>query len=217
MRFLISNIRFLIVVVLLFSAALLLQARGRKEVIPARQSLAEFPRVLDSWTGSDIQIDKETRDVLGPGDFLQREYGENNPEPAVDLFIAYFPSQRSGDTIHSPKNCLPGAGWIPVEASHVMMAVPGRTPFSANRYLIARGDERELVYYWFQAHDRVIASEYWAKLYLITDAIRMNRSDGALVRLATPVEAQDSSHDAEARINSLAAKVVPLLNAYVPK
>ena len=217
MRFVSSNIRFLIVVVLLFSVALLLQARSRKEVIPPRHSLAEFPGVLESWSGTDIPLDKETRDVLGPGDFLQRGYGESDREPPVDLFIAYFPSQRSGDTIHSPKNCLPGAGWIPVEAGHVMISVPGRPPFLANRYLIALGDQRELVYYWFQAHDRVVASEYWAKLYLITDAIRMNRSDGALVRFSTPIEAEDRSDVAEARINSLAAKVVPLLNAYVPK
>ncbi len=216
MRFLVTNFRFLIIAVLLFSAALLLQARSRSEVIPSRQPLSEFPKVLHSWSGTDVPIDRDTREVLGPGDFLLREYGSNGVPP-VDLFVAYFPSQRSGDTIHSPKHCLPGAGWVPVESSHVMMSAPGRAPFPANRYLIARGDERELVYYWFQAHDRVVASEYWAKFYLITDAMRMNRSDGALVRLATPIEAQDRLDAAEARINSLAAQVVPLLNTYVPR
>lgn len=216
MRFSAGNARFVMVVGLLFSVALLLQARSSKEIIAPRLSLANFPRTLDSWNSVDVPIDKETLDILGPGDFLLREYG-NSREPAVDLFIAYFASQRSGDTIHSPKHCLPGAGWAPIESSRVTVSVPGRPPFPANRYLIARGEDRELVYYWYQAHDRVVASEYWAKLYLITDAIRMNRSDGALVRLATPIEPQERSAEADARIYSIAARVVPLLNTYVPK
>jgi EpsI family protein len=217
MRFPAGTSRFVIVVALLFSVAVLLQARSSKEIIPPRNPLAAFPRNLNSWSGTDVAIDKETLDVLGPGDFLLREYGDGTPQPAVDLFIAYFPSQRSGDTIHSPKHCLPGAGWVPVESSRVTVDVPGRPPFPANRYLIARGDERELVYYWYQAHDRVLASEYWAKLYLISDAIRMNRSDGSLVRLATPIQPHEQSGEADSRIRVFATQIVPLLNSYVPK
>ena len=92
--------------------AILLQARGRNEVFAKPLPLKSFPEQLGTWTGTDTPIDKETLDILGPGDFLFREYSPQvDSEPAVNLYIAYFPTQRAGDTIHSPKNCLPGAGW----------------------------------------------------------------------------------------------------------
>jgi EpsI family protein len=218
MRSIRLDFRFLTVVALLLSAALVLQARSRREIIAPRLSLSKFPSSLGSWVGTDVTLDKETLDILGPGDFLLREYQNTAaPEVPVDLFIAYFPSQRTGDTIHSPKHCLPGAGWLPIESSRITLTISGRRSFPANRYLIARGDQRELVFYWYQAHDRVVASEYWAKFYLIADAIRMNRSDGSLVRLATPLATREPSSHAETRLLTLATQVVPLLNSYVPR
>lgn len=212
------DFRFVVVVALLLSAGLVHQARSRKEIIAPRMPLSKFPRNLGSWAGTDERIDKETLDVLGPGDFLLRVY-ENTAvdEAPVDLFIAYFPSQRSGDTIHSPKNCLPGSGWRPIESHPVLLSLPGQPSFPATRYLIARGDERELVWYWYQAHGRALASEYWAKFYLIADAIRMNRSDGSLVRLVTPFQTRERSGDADTRLRTLAGQVVPLLQSYVPR
>ncbi|HEX6505105.1 MAG TPA: EpsI family protein [Terriglobales bacterium] len=218
MRFNRFDFHFLSVVALLFSAALMLQGRSKKEIIPARLPLSQFPRDLGSWAGTDVSIDKETLDVLGPGDFLLRVYqNQLTPEPSVDLFVAYFPSQRAGDTIHSPKNCLPGAGWRAVDSRRITLSFPGAPSFPANRYLIARGEERELVVYWYQAHDRALASEYWAKFYLIADAIRMNRSDGSLIRLATPLMPRERVEDVDNRVFRLATQVVPLLNSYVPR
>jgi EpsI family protein len=135
----------------------------------------------------------------------------------VFLFIAYFPSQRAGDTIHSPKNCLPGAGWEPVRAERVTINVAGHKPFQANRYLIAKGDERQLVLYWYWAHDRAVASEYAAKFYLVTDSIRMRRTDGSLVRLSTPLAPNESVEAAEQNLVAWAGKIVPVLNTYVPR
>ena len=212
------HLRFLTVVALLLSAELVLQARSRREIIAPRMPLSEFPHNLGSWTSQDESIDRETLDILGPGDFLFRNYRNTaEAEAPVDLFIAYFPSQRSGDAIHSPKHCLPGAGWQPIESGQVTLALAGQPSFTATRYLIARGDDRELVWYWFQAHDRALASEYWAKFYLLADAIRMNRSDGSLVRLITPFGTGERSGDAEARLYTLAGQVVPLLHSYVPR
>ncbi|HET7206867.1 MAG TPA: EpsI family protein [Terriglobales bacterium] len=213
-----SNARFVCAVIILLCATLLLGARSKTELIAPHRPLAQFPRQLGNWLGNDVSMDKETLDVLGPGDFLLRVYDdEKNVLPPVDLFVAYFPSQRAGDTIHSPKHCLPGAGWHPVESGRVVLSFPGRRPFMANRYVIARGEDRDLVLYWYQAHDRAIASEYWAKFYLIADAIRMNRSDGSLVRLTTPIIRHERADDAQARIGSVAAQVVPLLDQYVPR
>src|SRR5262249_2920185 len=148
---------------------------------------------LGSWAGSDVPIAKDVLEVLGPGDFLLRIYQNQSAGiPYVDLFVAYFPSQRTGDTIHSPKHCLPGAGWLPVESSRIILSLLGMRSFPANRYVIAKGTDRELVIYWYWAHNRGIASEYWAKLYLVADSMRLNRSDGSLIRVTTPLRPGES-------------------------
>src|SRR5437764_9538068 len=113
--------------------------------------------------------------------------------------MAYFPTQRTGSTIHSPQNCLPGSGWVPVEFSRVEVPLRGSDNIRVNRYVIGKGLDRMLVIYWYQAHGRVVASEYWAKFYLVEDAIRMNRSDGALVRLMTPIGQNESAASAQQR------------------
>jgi EpsI family protein len=138
-------------------------------------------------------------------------------QPYVDLFVAYFPSQRAGDTIHSPKNCLPGAGWSPVDSTRIQVSVPGHKPFVANRYIIAKGSDRQLVLYWYWAHDRAVASEYWAKFYLVTDSMRLNRSDGSLVRVTTPIGTGEKVETAQQRLLSFAGNVVPIINDYVPR
>jgi EpsI family protein len=163
-------------------------------------------------------MQREVLEILGPGDFLQRFYDDSSAnEPYVDLFVAYFPSQRTGDTIHSPKHCLPGSGWLPVESGRVTLSFPSRAPFEANRYVIAKGDDRQLVLYWYEAHDRAVASEYWAKFYLVTDSIRLNRSDGSLVRVVTPLAPGEGLDVAEQRLISFAGNLVPLLDRYVPR
>jgi len=213
-----SHWRFTLVVVLLSATAVFLRARGRNETVPSREPLSSLPYQLGEWQGSDVPMQQEVLEILGPGDFLQRLY-EKTPanEPYVDLFVAYFPSQRTGDTIHSPKHCLPGAGWLPVESGRVILSFPGRTPFEVNRYVIAKGDERQLVLYWYAAHDRILASEYWAKFYLVSDSIRLNRSDGSLVRVVTPIAPGESSDTAQQRLVSFAGNMVPLLDRYVPR
>jgi EpsI family protein len=212
------HLRFVLAAALLATTATFLQYRRRNEIIAPRRPVVSFPARLGDWTGADVPIPEDALAVLGPGDFLLRLY-ENAAliEPNVDLFLAYFPSQRAGDTIHSPKHCLPGAGWLPVESSRVTLTLPGRTPFLANRYVIAKGSERQLVLYWYLAHDRVVASEYWAKFYLVTDAIRMNRSDGSLVRFTTVISGGETADAAQQRLLAFAANVVPLLNDYVPR
>jgi len=209
--------RFVTAVILLAGAALLLQARNSAEIIPSRQALSSFPKTLQGWTSTEIPLTKETLEFLGPGDFLRRDYRDATTGSAVDLFIAYFPSQRSGDTIHSPKNCLPGAGWAPVQSDRVALTLPGQVSFPANRYLIARGENRQLVLYWYWAHNRAVASEYSAKFYLVADSIRMHRSDGSLVRVTTALAPRESVESAQQRLLSFAGNIVPLMNNYVPE
>jgi EpsI family protein len=213
-----STTRFLLAAALIAAAAVFLQAHTHSEASPPRLALESFPAQLGAWSGADIEIEKEVLDVLGSGDFLLRDYeNEKTSEPEIDLFIAYFASQRAGDTIHSPKNCLPGAGWSPVSSRRVTLSIPGHQPFPANLYVIAKSDARELVLYWYWAHDRGVASEYWAKYYLVADSIRMNRSDGALVRMITPINQGENADAAEQRVLPFAADVIPLLDRYIPR
>jgi EpsI family protein len=203
---------------LIATTAILLRARTRNEVFPRRLPLKSFPAQLGPWTGTDVAIDKDVLQVLGPGDFLLRVYtNPDKPNSYVDLFIAYFRSQRTGDTIHSPKNCLPGAGWAPIESSRVTLSIPGHSPFPANRYVIAKGDSKQVVLYWYWAHDRGVASEYWAKYYLVADSIKMNRSDGSLVRITTVLYPGESPDVAQQRLLPFVSDVVPQLDDYIPR
>ncbi len=213
-----SWVRFFLVVVLLAAAGQFLSARSGAEDLPPRQSLAFLPNRLGDWVGQDSGIPPEILAVLGRGEFLSRIYRRAPDQAPVDLFLAYFPSQRSGNTIHSPKNCLPGAGWTPVESSRIWLERPGRTAIPANRYVVARGAERLLVLYWYQAHDRAVANEYWAKFCLVVDAFRMNRTDGALVRIVTPLLAPgEGPENGQKRAVEFGQRLLPVLDSYIPQ
>jgi EpsI family protein len=213
-----SIARFVFAALLIATTAIFLRAHTQNEVFPPRLPLKSFPQQLGLWTGADVAIDKDVLQVLGPGDFLLRVYkNPEKPNSYVDLFIAYFRSQRTGDTIHSPKNCLPGAGWAPVESSRVTLSMPGHAPFPANRYVIAKGDSKQVVLYWYWAHDRGVASEYWAKYYLVADSIKMNRSDGSLVRITTTLEPGETPDAAQQRLLPFVSDVVPQLDGYIPR
>jgi EpsI family protein len=212
MRF---DFRFALTGILLAGTAVFLDSRKSFEVLPPRRPLASLPHQLGVWRGVDVPISSNVLDTLGRGDFLSRVYQDDSDQSFVDLFIAYFPSQRAGDTVHSPEHCLPGSGWFPLESGRIMLALPGHVPFAANRYLVAKGSDRTLVLYWYWAHDRAVASEYWAKIYLVADAVRLNRSDGAMIRVITPL--RDETVDAaQRRLVSFAQELVPHINSYAP-
>jgi EpsI family protein len=213
-----ANIRFAIAATVLIAAALLLHARSSDETLPPHLALEKFPSHLKEWEGTDLNIPQDALDVLGPGQFLLRDYqNESSAIPDVNLFVAFFPSQQAGDTIHSPKNCLPGSGWYPLESSRMTISLPGHEPFPVNRYVIAKGTDRQLVLYWYWAHGRGVASEYWAKFYLIGDSIRMRRSDGSLVRVTTAILPDETQEHAQVRLLSFAENIGPLLDQYIPR
>jgi EpsI family protein len=201
---------------LLILTAAFLHARNKPEVLPPYQQLQSFPIIIGDSFGQDLPLSQEELDVLGDGEFMHRQY-RSQAAPVIDLFIAFFPTQRTGSTIHSPQNCLPGAGWTPVEAGRILMPGLNGTKIPVNRYLIAKGLDRQFVLYWYQSHGRVVASEYWSKFYLVTDSIRMHRSDGALVRVITPLMRGESEESAQSRTEAFAQQVLPYLNSYIPR
>ena len=179
-------------------------------------NISLLPKQSGAWTGEDLSISPEIREILGPGQYLSRRYLSSSSAAPIDVFIAYLPSQRSGAAIHSPKNCLPGSGWTPVESGRLRIGEGDASSIEVNRYLVARGGEKDLVLYWYQSHSRVVASEYAAKFYLIKDAIELNRTDGAMVRIITPLMRSEPEAQAEQRAVFFSQHLLPLLNRYLP-
>jgi EpsI family protein len=209
-------LRFWTVVALLVATALLLGSRRGPEPKAAREPLSQFPTTIQVWRGTDQPIDPETLQVLGDGEFLSRLYLQDNHSPPISIFIAYFPTQRTGVTIHSPKHCLPGAGWVFESSESVDLQDAKGRSHRVGEYVIANGGNKQFVIYWYEAHGRSIASEYSAKFCLIADAIRMNRSDGALVRVITAIDSNEDSIRAKMRAESFVAQLAPLLPRFIP-
>jgi EpsI family protein len=216
--------RALIVSACLLATAGYLARVARAEPTPSRAPLALCPLVIADYRGRATEpFDEKTLAVLGVNDYISRLYLNPRGIP-LGLYVGYYASQREGDTIHSPQNCLPGAGWLPVSANRLPITVaadgtggagPGATrTIEVNRYLIAKGLDKQMVLYWYQSHDRVVASEYWAKIYMTLDAVRLNRTDGALVRVITPVGASEA--DAEREAVQFVQTIFPLLGRYLP-
>jgi EpsI family protein len=178
--------------------------------------------MVGSWLGQlEPRLDDQVVAILGVDDYIMRRY-MNPAQPPVGLYVGYYSSQRQGDSIHSPLNCLPGAGWEPLEQSRIRIPVRGAfgrtdtlTPIEVNRVVIAKGLDRELVLYWYQSHQRVVASEYWGKIFTVLDSIRYNRTDAALVRLTTNMSDGDASA-AERRVVAFTQEIFPRLAPYLP-
>lgn len=209
-------LRFAGAAILMALTAVILLARNRTERVPLYQDLQNFPQIVAGRTSTDIPMSAETLETLGPGKFLMRDYRGAAGEPSMNLYIAFFPSQRTGDTIHSPKNCLPGAGWAPTESGRIQIPTENGKQIEANRYVVTQGMDRMLVLYWYQSHGRVTASEYWAKYYLVADSMRLNRTDGALVRVITAIARDEDPAKAEARAVKFSQTIIPQLNKYIP-
>jgi EpsI family protein len=175
---------------------------------------------LAGWHATiDPPMEPAILKVLGVDDYLSRIYYKPGGG-AAGLYIGYYGSQRQGDTIHSPLNCLPGAGWEPVSEGRktiVNVDAAGRD-ITVNRYIVQKGLDRQLVLYWYQSHGRVVASEYWSRAFLINDAIRLNRTDGSLVRVIVPIAvgADDDGAAAENLAEEFVRVLFPQLPTYLP-
>jgi EpsI family protein len=217
-----------VVLTLFFAGGVGLLARAdRPEPVPVRTTFDQFPMQLGEWRGvQDPPFAPEILAILGVDDYMARAYF--TPDRAgVGVYVGYYGSQRQGDTMHSPQNCLPGAGWEPVSNTLMPLSVssakgaPEQT-IDVNRYVIRKGLDRQLVLYWYQSHGRVVASEYWSKFFLIRDAVRLNRTDGALVRVIAPIagttdaDATEGERRAEAQLKRFVNELFPALNGYLP-
>jgi EpsI family protein len=213
--------RFWVIFLLLLSTWTTLHLRASVDRVPPSEDLSLVPQTIGQWSSQDIPITEDALAVLGDGHFLNRLYSDpastrQHLSPPVSLFIGYFPTQRTGQSIHSPQNCLPGAGWTFASSKTIYLEGAGLKNYAVGEYLITNGTEKQVVLYWYLAHGRSIANDYVAKAYMMADAIRWNRTDGALVRLVTPLQPNESFDAAQGRVLKFADEFVPMLPRFIP-
>ena len=209
--------RAIVVSAILVSASVLIGQASRAEPVVLRQRLDALPMQIGGWRGvSAPPFEPRIIRVLGVDEYVHRSYYAASNAYA-SLYIGYYQSQRQGDTMHSPLNCMPGSGWEPMEKSRLPLDLTdadGTRRAEVNRLIIQKGADRQTVLYWYQSRGRVVASEYTSKLFTIFDAIRSHRTDGSMVRVIVPIagDEQRSLSDATAFAQSL----YPHLRAYLP-
>lgn len=221
----VSAARLVVLAGLLLAAAVVVRGARAEAEMPPRAPLRAFPIRIAEWDGRAApDLDAREERILGADEYLTRIYRQGTGQP-VALFIGYYGSQRTGAVIHSPLNCLPGAGWQPVDRGRMLvdveaagMEAPRRgRRIEVNRVVIQKGEERQLAIYWYQGRGRVIAGEYTSRVFLMLDAARYGRTDGALVRVLTPVNSDAGDADrAASRLIEFVQTIFPRLNGYVP-
>jgi EpsI family protein len=181
-----------IVSAILLIQTALLYSSIRPEYIPTSRPLDSVPHQFGSWNMiQESQIDKDIAEVLKADDTVNRVYRNAATGSEANLFVASFRTQRNGKSPHSPKNCMPGGGWTHLSSDDYAIDAGVGAPIVVNRYVIVHGQERELVLYWYQSRERVVAEEFKAKYWVVADAIRYNRTDTALVRVIVNIVNND--------------------------
>lgn len=189
----------------------------RAEIVPSRQSFAGFPLLVGDWHGREIGLSANVIGRIKVSDYFNADFESAAAAKPVNLYMAYYESQRKGASVHSPGSCIPGGGWEIERLETVILPDIGGASLPVKRLVIVKGTSRQLVYYWFAQRGRQLTNEYLVKWYILTDAMTRNRTDGALVRLVTPLSAEESMARAEDRLSSFARVVYPLLGAYLPE
>lgn len=207
------------------ATAAFVDAAHTQRQIPERPPLRGFPIQVEGWRGrANPDFDERIVRVLGADEYLTRVYTKESAPP-VDLFVGYYGSQTTGAVIHSPLNCLPGAGWQFIDRDRIDVDVaPGTQltaassrPITVNHVVMQKGEERLVALYWYHERGRVIASEYTSRVYMMLDAARYGRTDGALIRVVTPVDtAGNATDEAGKRLAAFVQTIFPLLGGYLP-
>ncbi|HWF62592.1 MAG TPA: VPLPA-CTERM-specific exosortase XrtD [Nitrospira sp.] len=197
----------------LFSTMLM----GREEIPPPRAAFVDFPMQIDGWRGEPFPLERHYIDALRFDDYVLADY-RSNTRHHVNFYAAYYRSQRKGQSAHSPQSCLPGGGWEIASLTHKELPSSRLMPqpVMVNRAVIHKGDQKQIVLYWFKQRERSLADEYLVKVYLLWDALSRQRTDGALVRLASPVGPGESEAVVDQRLQEFAAEIGQELSRFVP-
>ncbi len=202
---------------MLAAGCLLLLSVNRQHTMPLARPLGEIPRTMVGRAAHDRTISEKEQRVAGMDDYLLRWYAVPGDSIAdFSTYVGYYERQSQGETIHSPKNCLPGAGWEALEAGTRALELPGGGVV-VNRYLLSNTGERALVYYWYQGRGRVAASEYRVKWDLLRDSALRGRSEESLVRIVVPLNARMPLERADSVASAAAAELIPAVFAVLPE
>ncbi len=211
-----SNPRYAGMLILLTAAAVLSVWVRQGRAVPLRRSFDQFPLQVGDWKGRDEgKFPEEVLKVLQASDYLNRDY-QHKDGAWVNLYIGYYEQQRAGESMHSPKNCLPGAGWEVLESVQKPLEIPSvHRTIDVNHYVVQNETSKSYVLYWYDTHGRAFASEYQGKAILVWEALKTGRTDGALIRVLVPYGG--SSQQAEEVATTFARQVYPLLKDYLPE
>ena len=205
--------RLIVLTLVVIAAAVCLRASTAEQRVSLRRPLGNMPWTVGEWSAvSQQDFDPATVAVLRADDYVSRNYVRQRRDEA-DLYVGYYETQRQGDTVHSPMNCLPAAGWQLLTMNRASIDADGRSVV-VNRDTIQKGLDKRLVLYWYQSHGRVVASEYWSKAYLVLDGLRLHRTDGALVRVIAPI--RESEKVAERSAVDFVRALFPVLDRHLP-
>ena len=201
---------------LMLLTMLFLNYLSHSEDIHLNKSFSTFPKQIGEWVGKEERFDEKVYDILGVDDSYLSSYRRSDGRQ-VQFYIGFYQSQRQGDLIHSPKHCMPGAGWNIIKSHIEELIIPNTNPgkIKTIKLILQKGAQKQVVLYWFQSRGRIIDSEYMQKIYLVIDSIVRHRTDGSFVRLITPV----SNDDEDKALNTLkdfAVQLMPILNEYIP-
>jgi len=186
------------------------------EKISPNKSFSSFPKKIGEWVGKEERFDEKVYKILGVDDSILSNYISSDGHQ-VQLYVGFYQSQREGELIHSPKNCLPGAGWNIIHTSIEELTIPKTNPgvIKVIKLILEKSGQHQIILYWFQSRGRFIASEYWQKIYLVIDSVTQHRTDGSFVRLIAPVIDGDKEKALKI-LKEFASLIIPILQEYIP-
>ncbi len=183
--------------------------------VPIKRPLADFPRQIGTW--NVINVIPSSDDVvcmLGVTDYIEYEYS-NDKGKSLNFYVGYYHAVGVDGAYHSPKNCLPGGGWGIASEKRVTLPTARYGNVTVTEMIIQNGPARQVVFYWFQNRGRIIASEYWEKIYLVLDALFKHRRDGAFVRVMMPCTTETVA-DTEKALKEFSAVAIDELTRFLP-
>lgn len=202
----------LLVLVLPISQSIL----NRQNEIPERTSFTQFPLLYKEWKGMEFPLENNVLEVLKLTDYITAHYRKTEEDPYVGFYAAWYETQSKGASIHSPKSCLPGGGWVVQSHVQKVLSLENDVNINVNQIVMQMGDVQQLVYYWFDGRGRDVTNEYLNKWYVFWDALAKNRTDGALVRLITYIPEGTKIEEAEKRLDQFVSDFQPLITEYIP-
>ncbi len=207
------NVRYFIVIVLLSGVIFFSQQRSDGKLVPIDRSLEGFPLQIADWRGKPYRFSQAVYDKLGVDNSIAINY-KNDRRNEISMYVGYYESQKQGEIIHSPKNCMLGSGWQPIDISKINISI-GSREIPMMKMIVEKHSNKMVVLYWYQSGNRVVANEYLQRLYFIHDSIRYNRTNAAFIRLSSHISTNDDEGTVllmEKFIN----KVVPMLDDFLP-